>query len=395
MSDNGRGECYAANMFRIAIATLSLVYLACLDVSAATDPDRDFSGKWTLESGGSSNAQAVSFNEDRAFTVTQQDTAILCSTSGTGAAPVKWTYPLDRNETRYQIGAETRSSATKWEGDALLINTLVTGPQNYTVMDRWKLSRDHATLTVERQLQRGASQTEGVLVYHREGASTPKTFITEAPTPGAAPVAVLRRPAEPAAPSEITVPAGTRIPLALRNGIDSKHSHEGDRVYLETVYPVTIDGRIVVPRGSFVNGTLTISKPAGVVKGKGELFIRFDSLSLPNGVTRDFRSRMGSADSVEGKVDRKEGTVTGERDKAGTAKTTAEGAGIGASVGSIAGAAAGSPLAGAGIGAAAGAAAGLASVLVKHRPDASIRAGATVEMILDRDIRYLPKELNF
>lgn len=382
-------------MFRIAAATLSLVSLACWDVSAATDPDRDFSGKWTLDSGGSSNGQTVLFNEDRAFTVTQQDNAILCSTSGTGGAPVKWTYPLDRNEIRYQIGAETRSSATKWEGDALLVNTLVTSPQTYTVMDRWKLSRDHATLTVERQILRGTNQSEGVLVYRREGVAAPKAVVTEAPAPGATPVAALHRPAEPPAPSEITVPAGTRIPLALKNGIDSKHSHEGDRVYLETVYPVTIDGGIVIPRGSFVNGTLTISKPAGVVKGKGELFIRFDSLSLPNGVTRDLRSRMGSADSAEGKVDRKEGTITGERDKAGTAKTTAEGAGIGASVGSIAGAAAGSPLKGAGIGAAAGAAAGLASVLVKHRPDASIRAGTTVEMILDRDLRYLPKELTF
>ena len=132
------------------------------------------------------------------------------------------------------------------------------------------------------------------------------------------------------------------------------------------------------------------------MKGKGELFIRFDSLTLPNGVTRDFRSRLASADnSTVGKVDPKEGTVTGERDKAGTARTTAEGTGIGASVGTIAGAAAGSPLKGAGIGAAAGAAAGLASVLIKHKPDAKLPAGSTVEMVLDRDLHYQPTELKF
>jgi len=43
-----------------------------------------------------------------------------------------------------------------------------------------------------------------------------------------------------------------------------------------------------IPRGSYVNGTVTTSKPAGALKGKGELFIRFDALILPNGVTREF-----------------------------------------------------------------------------------------------------------
>ena len=83
--------------------------------------------------------------------------------------------------------------------------------------------------------------------------------------------------AAPVSAAEIVVPEGTHIPLALRNAIDTKHSREGDRVYLETTYPVARDGRIVIPPGSFVNGTVTLSKPAGRVKGKGELYIRFDS----------------------------------------------------------------------------------------------------------------------
>lgn len=364
-----------------------LIFVCCLGAWAATDADRDFSGAWVLDVRSSNNVEGISFPEDRSLTVAQQDNAIQCSAIGVGGAAIHWSYALDRSETRYDIGAEKRNSATKWEGDALLINTLVIGPQDYTVMDRWKLSRDHATLTIERQVLRGPRQTEGALVYRHPGQAAPNSTVTEARP--------LRRPSEPPAPSEITVPAGTRIPLKLQNAIDTRHSHEGDRVYLQTAFPVTIDGRIAIPPGSFVNGTLTKSKPAGVVKGKGELFIRFESLTLPNGVTRDFRSRMDSADTAQGKVDRKEGTVTGERDKAGTAKTTAEGAGVGAGIGGLAGAAAGHPLGGAGIGAAAGAAAGLASVLVKHRPDASLPAGTTVEMVLDRDLRYIPSELKF
>ena len=105
--------------------------------------------------------------------------------------------------------------------------------------------------------------------------------------------------------------------------MDTKHSHEGDHIYLQTMMPVTANDRIVIPQGSFVNGTLTLRKPAGKVKGKGELFIRFDTVVLPNGVTRDFHSRLGSADSnARGQVD-SEGKVTGERDSRGDGRTVA------------------------------------------------------------------------
>jgi type IV secretion system protein VirB10 len=187
------------------------------------------------------------------------------------------------------------------------------------------------------------------------------------------------------------VPEGTRIALALRNSVDTKHSKEGDRVYLETIYPVAREGRIVIPPGSFVNGTITVSKPAGRVKGKGELYIRFDSLTLQNGVTRDFRSRLGSAEGQ--KVDREEGKVTGERDKGHDARTVATTTGMGASIGGLIGASQGHALGGVGIGGAAGAAAGLAGVLMKKGPDATLRQGTTMEMILDRDIRFTPEEL--
>jgi type IV secretion system protein VirB10 len=195
-------------------------------------------------------------------------------------------------------------------------------------------------------------------------------------------------------PAELVIPAGTRIPLSLRNAVDTKHSHEGDHIYLQTEVPITAQDRIVIPRGSFVNGTLTLSKPAGKVKGKGELFIRFDTLVLPNGVTRDFHSRLGSADSsARGQVD-SEGKVTGERDSRGDTRKVATTTGVGTSVGGIAGAAAGHPLGGLGIGAAAGAGAGLAAVLLSKRPDVVLPRGTTLEMILDRDLHYTPEELH-
>ena len=196
--------------------------------------------------------------------------------------------------------------------------------------------------------------------------------------------------------SQFTVIAGTKVPLSLINTISTKHSAAGDRVYLETAFPILVDSRIVIPVGSYVAGTVTEVRKAGRVKGRAELYIRFDSLTLPNGVTRDFRFHMGGMDAAaSGQLDRTEGTVKGEGNKAGDARTVAEGAGIGASVGTIAGSAAGSAGMGLGIGAAAGAAAGLVGTLLTRGPDAVVPKGSTVEMVLDRPLNFSEGDLNF
>ncbi len=200
----------------------------------------------------------------------------------------------------------------------------------------------------------------------------------------------------PAESKEYTVDPGTRIPLNLINSISTKNAAEGDRVYLETVFPILAGGKIVIPPGSYVAGTVTEVKRPGRVHGRGELYIRFDSLTLPNGVTRDFRARIGALDgrSTE-ELDKAEGKIKSEGNKSGDLKTIAEGAGIGAGVGSIAGGTAGHVGMGAGIGAAAGATAGLIGVLLSRGPEAVLAKGTTVEMVLDRAIVFDSKEVDF
>jgi hypothetical protein len=77
------------------------------------------------------------------------------------------------------------------------------------------------------------------------------------------------RKAEDKQPGQYKVEPGTRIPLTLINSVSTKHASEGDRVYLETAFPVLVDGRIVVPPGSYVAGTITQVKKPGRVKGRG------------------------------------------------------------------------------------------------------------------------------
>lgn len=285
----------------VAVALLGLAWACPL---MAIDSDRDFSGHWVLDA-NASNTRPLGAAPEQELNIAQQDIVISISMPNGSGKPVEWFYSLTGAGARYTIGPESRNSIAKWEGAALLINTLVSGPQNYTVMDRWRLSRDHSMLTIVRQIVRRNQQVEGMLVYRRAAPArveTPPPPVaarepepprpepprpeTPRPAPRPAPARVdPPRPSPPPEPAELRVAAGTRIRLSTRNTVDAKHAHDGDHVYLETASNVSADGWIVIPAGSFVNGTLV--KPEG--KGK-ELAARLETLVLPNGVTRDLRS---------------------------------------------------------------------------------------------------------
>lgn len=194
----------------------------------------------------------------------------------------------------------------------------------------------------------------------------------------------------------IRIPRGTVVPLALINSVSTKSAQPGDRLYLESVFPVALDGKIVIPAGAYVTGQVTEVKRAGRVKGKAEMHVMFEQMILPNGVIRDFRGSLGALEGTsEETLDREGGGVQGEGGKGKDAGTIAEAATTGASVGVIAGAAGGSPLRGLGVGSVAGAAAGLAGVLLTRGADAVLEQGTQLEMVLDRDMDFTVEELTF
>jgi type IV secretion system protein VirB10 len=195
-------------------------------------------------------------------------------------------------------------------------------------------------------------------------------------------------------PAEYTVEPGTKVLVSLINTISTKHSQEGDQVYMRTSFPVLVHGRIVVPVGSYVAGTVTQLKKPGRAKGRGELYVRFDSLTLENGVTRLFHGRIGNMDgNAKDELDRTEGKVRSEGNKSGDVRSVAEAGAAGAGLGTLVGSAAGHYGMGAGIGAAAGAAAGMIYVLSGRGPDAVLVQGSTLEMVLDRPITFAESEL--
>ncbi len=192
----------------------------------------------------------------------------------------------------------------------------------------------------------------------------------------------------------LTVAPGTHILLSMINSVSSRQAQVGDRIYLQTAFPVLAGNRIVVPQGSYVTGTVTEVKRPARGRRRGELQVRFDSLILPNGVTRNFNSDLGAIDARD-PLKHEHDKITSSEGKGSAAGTVAATTAAGAGLGSAIGVGTGHVLRGVGIGAGAGAAAGMIGVLMAHGPDATLMKGATVEMVLDRSLSFQPSELDF
>ncbi len=365
------------------------LFLAALFLTLATaTAQSNFSGVWRLNS-SLSEMRGLPTPADQFLKVEQTAAAMSVSASSQENGPFAISlYPFDGTAARRKAADATFDTRTKWEGAALLANILVSGPQDYTVMERWTRSRDGNTLTIRRTIVRLGNERESTLVYQSPAASEVSTVKPVDRQP-----ALVRQPATTSeTPAEYVVESGSRVLLRLTNAVNTRHTAAGDRIYLETVVPFFVDGRLIIPRGSIVIGTVTESQKAGRVKGKSSLSLRFESLTLPNGVARDFRSLPDQVDG-HGGIEKSEGKVQGEGNKGGDTRTVATTTAAGAGIGGAIGAASGHVGSGLGIGAAAGAAAGLAGVLGSRGPEVVLPPGTTMELVLDRDLRYTDAEL--
>ncbi|HYE24271.1 MAG TPA: hypothetical protein VEG32_03635 [Clostridia bacterium] len=189
---------------------------------------------------------------------------------------------------------------------------------------------------------------------------------------------------QPKAAKGLVLAAGTKIPLVLKHAISTKNAREGDSVYAETSFPVVVNGRIVVPAGTYVQGVITRTQRAGRVKGRSELLVHFTSMIFPSGYTVMLP---GAVDNVPGSetstMKDEEGTMLGEGGKGKDATRVASTTATGAAIGGIAARGGGKGVA---IGSGAGAAVGLATMLFSRGPDLRLESGSTVEMVLERPI---------
>jgi type IV secretion system protein VirB10 len=214
-------------------------------------------------------------------------------------------------------------------------------------------------------------------------------FILPRPARSQAASETAKTPGEAGRP-KLVLPADTAIPLALKNTLSSRTAFVGQAIYCETIYPVTLGNRIVIPVGSYVKGSITQVVRPGRVKGKAQLGLRFDSLTLPNGTTRLLRATLSSfAGTSDEAFRREESKIEGAGSKgedAGRIATTA-------TQGTIIGGISSRSAKGAGIGALGGGLSGLIWVLATRGKEIVLAPGTNLELQLAVPISFEPDEV--
>ena len=188
----------------------------------------------------------------------------------------------------------------------------------------------------------------------------------------------------PSSADAITIPAGTKVPITLKNAISTKTNQQGDPVYAETTFPVVVNDHIVVPAGTYVQGRIMQIKPAGRFKNRAEVMMHFTTLIYPSGYTVMLPGSLENAPAVDkAKIKDKEGTIRADSDKASKAATIAVPAAEGGALaGGLASGSRGGALTGAGL----GAAVGVGIAMLSHGNEVKLMPGTTLEVVLQRDV---------
>jgi type IV secretion system protein VirB10 len=193
------------------------------------------------------------------------------------------------------------------------------------------------------------------------------------------------KPADTPAPANglWIVPAGTKIPIQLRQAVSTKNAQPGDPIYAQTTFPVVIDNAIMIPAGTYVKGVVDASKRAGRIKGKSELQFHLTTLIYPNGYTLDIAAAVDQVPGSDTSHIKEPGTIEHDSAKGQDLKTISQNAATGAQIGAIAGASSGS-LRGFGFGGLGGIAAGSLIGILARGDDVRFEIGSGVEVSLNR-----------
>jgi hypothetical protein len=149
------------------------------------------------------------------------------------------------------------------------------------------------------------------------------------PEPPAAPDAQSNSQPGQAAPSAtVTIPAGTPFALVLTNPISSKSVHRGDQIHAQTTAPIAIADQVVIPAGTFVQGTVDKLSRNG---SRGEVLLQSAKFIFSDGYIATIAGPI-TVESDEGTVWLNPGNGT----KAAMFGAPLAGLGIGALIGSAA-----------------------------------------------------------
>ena len=198
-------------------------------------------------------------------------------------------------------------------------------------------------------------------------AERPSSSAAAAEAPAeAAPVtdsAPVEAPAQLSRLEEITIPAETVIGVQVDTAVSSERARVEDRVEGHVTRDVSVNGRVAIPAGTKVLGSVTLVDRGGKFKERARIAVRFHTAQLSDG------SRL----ALQTTAIMREGDSPSRETAAKVGGSAVGGAILGAILGGAKGAV---------IGGTAGAGAGTAVVMASDRNAATLPAGTTVSVQL-------------
>jgi len=179
------------------------------------------------------------------------------------------------------------------------------------------------------------------------------------------------KPAPPK-PAPLMLAAGTRVGLTANDSISTRSAHAGDPFTATVSHDVKdASGRVVIPAGSNVSGTVSAAEPAPNPNSTGRIELSVTSVSV-----------RGKSYPIDASVVSKDTVMQGR----GVTKADAAKVAGGAVAGAILGKIIGKNTKGAVIGGAAGAAAGAAAARASRDIDVVIPKGAAITIKLNQSL---------
>ncbi|HKW74613.1 MAG TPA: hypothetical protein VJN64_03740 [Terriglobales bacterium] len=195
----------------------------------------------------------------------------------------------------------------------------------------------------------------------------------------------------PSAGQPVTVPAGTHVMMALKSPLNSTSGTQGSAIYLETLYPVVQENKVVIPAHTLVQGMVTANKRPGHFQRVSEFSFQFKTMIFPNNSVVSIDGALHSIPgSGELRAQGKDGKLKPVDQFEAVIKPTVAGALIGGVIGSATRFGVGKF-----VGAGLGAGFGLGSVLLNRGDEIRLNQGTNIEMVLRAPVQLSPEQAEF
>ena len=179
----------------------------------------------------------------------------------------------------------------------------------------------------------------------------------------------------------VGVPIGTRIKVSLFDTLSTRRNVRGDTFRARVIKEIKINGNTVIPKKTWVLGTIGHLKRAGRISGRSEMSLQFEELQFTDGSKSPIQATVVSISRRDKETVRGgEGTIQGRGSKSRDLKTIGKASGVATLIGVLTG-----RKKGAAIGAAAGAIIGLASVLSTRGRDMVLHPKTELTIELNRE----------